>query len=55
MLHDGGQRHVERLRQFADRERVAAFQARQERTAGRVRQCGKSAIEGRVLILNHMV
>jgi hypothetical protein len=55
MLHDRGQRHVERLRELADRERVARLQPRQQRTAGGVRKCGKGAVEGDVLKLNHVV
>ena len=55
MLHDRGQRHVEGLRELADRERVARLQPRQQRAARRVRQRGKGAVEDRVLILNHKV
>lgn len=55
MLHDRRQRHRKRLRQFADRERVAAGKPRQQRAPGRIGKRGKGAVEGLFLILNHMV
>ena len=46
MLHDRGQRHRERLRQFADRQAVAAAEPRQQRAPGRIGQRGKGAVQG---------
>jgi hypothetical protein len=55
MLHDRRQRHRERLRQLAHRNTVLPAEPRQQRAPGRVCQCGKGAVQRRILILNHMV
>jgi len=55
MLHDRGQRHREGLRQIAHRNTVLPAEPRQQRAPGRVCQCGKGAVQRRILILNHMV
>ena len=55
MFHDRGQRHVEGLRQLADRERVAILKPRQQRATGWIRKRGKGAVERYILILNHKV
>ena len=54
VLGDGGERHVEGLRQLRHRG-LAARQALEDRPAGRVRQGRKSGIEQPRHILNHMV
>ena len=45
VLHHGGQRHRERLRQLADRNRVALGQPRKQRAAGRIREGREGAVE----------
>jgi hypothetical protein len=55
MLHDRGQRHRERPRQFADRQAFALAEASQQRAPGRIRKCGKGAVEDCVIMLNHTV
>jgi len=55
MLHDGGQRHRERLRQFANREPVTLAEPGQQRPPGRIRQRGKGAVEDFRVKLNHAV
>ena len=55
VLHDRRQRHVERLREFADRCAVMIAQTRQKRAAGRVGQRAEGSVEGGIHILNHMV
>jgi hypothetical protein len=55
MLHDRGQRHREWLRQIAHRNTVLPAEPRQQRAPGRVGKCGKSAVQCRIFILNHMV
>ena len=45
MLHDGGQGHVERFRQFADGDAFAPFKFGQQRAPGRIGDSGKHAIE----------
>ena len=55
MLHDGGQRHRERLGQFADRQTIVVAQPRQQRPPGGVGKRSKGAIEGGITILNHIV
>ena len=44
MLHDGGQRHRERLGQFADRQTIVVAQPRQQRPPGGVGKRSKGAI-----------
>jgi len=44
MLHDGGQRHPERLRKFADRKTIFVAQSRQESAAGRIRKRRKNMV-----------
>jgi len=55
MLHDRGQRHRERLRQFAHRDVVFSAEPRQQRAPGRVRQRREGAVQHGFSILNHMV
>jgi hypothetical protein len=55
MLHDRGQRHRKRLRQFADRNAVLFAEPRQQRPPRRIRQRRKGAVEGMIAILNHGV
>jgi hypothetical protein len=55
MLHDRGQRHRERLRQFAHRNTVPAAEPRQQRAPRRIGECGKGAVQELIVILNHMV
>ena len=55
MLHDGGERHRKRPRQFADRYRVMLAQPRQQGPARRVGQRREGAIQWLWLILNHVV
>jgi hypothetical protein len=45
MLHDRGQRHRERLRQFADGKAFTVAEPRQQRAPGRIGQRGKGAIQ----------
>lgn len=59
MLHHRGQRHPERLGQFADRHAVVLVEPRQQRTPRRVGERGEHAVErgafGGIFILNHEV
>lgn len=55
MLHDGGQRHIKRFRQFADRDALASFQFGQQRAPRRVGDSGKYAVQAIGRIVNHMV
>ena len=55
MFHDRGQRHRERLGQFAHRDAVPAAEPRQQRAPRRIRQRGKGAVQDLVVILNHTV
>jgi hypothetical protein len=59
VLHDGGERHRKRLRQLADRNRVAGGKPRQQRASRRVGERGKSVVQialpRAVDILNHKV
>jgi hypothetical protein len=55
MLHDRGQRHRKRLRQFAHRDAVALAEPRHQRPPGRIRQRGEGAVQCLVAILNHVV
>jgi hypothetical protein len=55
MLHDRGQRHRKRLRQFAHRDAVALAEPRHQRPPGRVCQGCKGAVQGLIAILNHVV
>lgn len=53
VLHDGGQRHRERLCEFAHRRAIPLAEMRDQRAPGGIGQGGESAIERVVLILNH--
>jgi hypothetical protein len=59
VLHDGGERHRKRLRQFADRDGVAGGKPRQQRAPRRVGERGKGAVQialpRAAVILNHVV
>lgn len=55
MLHDGGQRHVERFRQVADGDAFAPLQFSQQRPPCRVCDSGENAIQAVCRIVNHMV
>jgi hypothetical protein len=58
MLHDGGQRHCEWLRQFADRNAIFLVQPRQQRAPRRIGEGTERAIKGvlgGILKLNHEV
>jgi len=59
VLHDGGERHRKRLRQFADRDRVAPGKPRQQRPPRRIGERGKGVVQialpRPIAILNHVV
>ncbi len=55
MLHDRGQRHVERFRKFADGDALASLQFCQQRAPGRVGDSGKHAVQAVGRIVNHVV
>ena len=59
MLHDGGQRHLERFRQLADGNAVLFIQSRQQGPPCGIGERGEHAVErgvlGGILILNHKV
>jgi hypothetical protein len=55
MLHNGRQRHRERLREFADGQVRAGGQTCKERTPRWVGQRGESAVQCVFLKLNHKV
>jgi hypothetical protein len=55
MLHDCGQRHRKRLRQFAHRDAVALAEPRHQRPPGRVGERGKGPVQHFFAILNHVV
>ncbi|MBN9579966.1 MAG: hypothetical protein J0G37_00415 [Afipia sp.] len=45
VFHDGGQRHRERLRQFADGDGFAALKFRQQGTPRRIGNGGKNPVQ----------
>jgi hypothetical protein len=55
MLHDRRQRHGEGPGELADRNVLALVELRQQRAPRRVGKGGEGAVEGGVLILNHVV
>ena len=55
MLHDGGERDRKRARELAHRDVVALIKLRDQGAAGRVGERGEGAVEGSLLILNHIV
>jgi len=55
MLHDGGQRHRERLRKLADGDAFAPFQFREQRAPCGIGDGGKRAVQAVWRIVNHMV
>ena len=55
MLHDRRKRYRERPGELADRNVLALIELRQQRAARRVGKRGKGAVEGHLLILNHVV
>lgn len=55
MLHDRGQGHRERFRQFADGDAIASFQFGQQRAPRRIGDSGKDAVQLVGRIVNHMV
>jgi hypothetical protein len=55
MFQDRRQRHVERCGKLADGERLLQLQLRQECPPRGVGKGGEGAVEGGVLILNHVV
>lgn len=55
MLHDGGQGHLERLRQFADGDAVTPFKFGQQCAPRRIGDGGKHAVQAIGRIVNHVV
>lgn len=55
MLHDRGQRHGERARQIADRQRIGLAETGEQRPPRRVGKGLEGAVERNGLLLNHIV